>query len=70
MANLNPLELKIVDIKIKKFIGTDEMSIMPQFLEISIFQSLFEPVIKAQMLINDNIGLFVIPSPIALGGTV
>ena len=59
MANLNPLELKIVDIKIKKFTGNDEMSIMPQFIELTIFQSIFEPVIKAQMLINDNIGLFV-----------
>jgi hypothetical protein len=59
MANLNPLELKIVDVKIKKFNGNDEMSIMPQFTELSIYQSMFEPVIKAEMLLTDNIGLFV-----------
>ena len=59
MANLNPLELRIEDITIEKFNGTDKQSLRPQFVELSIFQSLFEPVIKAEMLINDNIGLFV-----------
>jgi len=59
MANLNPLELKIEDITIEKFNGADKQSLRPQFVELSIYQSLFEPVIKAEMLINDNIGLFV-----------
>ena len=59
MANLNPLELKIIDVKIEKFNNQDRMSIFPQFIELSIFQSLFEPVIKAEMILNDNIGLFV-----------
>jgi len=59
MANLNPLELKIIDIKIEKFNNQDRMSIFPQFIELSIYQSLFEPVIKAELVINDTIGLFV-----------
>jgi hypothetical protein len=59
MANLNPLEIKITKLKIKKFNGNDEMSLMPQFVELSIYQSIFEPVMKAELLINDNIGLFV-----------
>jgi hypothetical protein len=59
MANLNPLEIKIKDISIEKFNGTDKLSIMPQFVELSVYQSIFEPVMKAEMLFNDSIGLFV-----------
>lgn len=59
MSNLNPLEIEISKLKIKKFNGNDEMSLMPQFVELSIYQSIFEPVMKAELLINDNIGLFV-----------
>ncbi|CAB5221327.1 hypothetical protein UFOVP245_127 [uncultured Caudovirales phage] len=58
MANLNPLEIKITDISIQKFNGSDKMSLLPQFIEISIYQSIFEPAIKAEMLVNDQIGLF------------
>jgi len=59
MSNLNPLEIKITDITIEKFSGADKMSLLPQFVEVSIFQSIFEPSIKAEMLLNDQIGLFV-----------
>jgi hypothetical protein len=59
MANLNPLEIQITKLKIKKFNGNDEISILPQFVELSIYQSIFEPVMKAELLVNDNIGLFV-----------
>jgi hypothetical protein len=58
MANLNPLEIKIKDVTITKFNGTDKMSILPQFVEFTIYQSIFEPSIKAEMLVNDQIGLF------------
>lgn len=58
MASSNPLNISISDVKIQKFNKTDQMSIMPQFVEISIFQSIFEPAISAEMLINDEIGLF------------
>ena len=59
MANLNPLGIKISDIEIEKFNKKDKMSLMPQFMELTIYQSMFEPAIKAEMLINDQIGLFV-----------
>jgi hypothetical protein len=42
----------------KKFNFTDKINLLPQFVELSIYQSIFEPTIKAEMLINDNIGLF------------
>ena len=58
MANLNPLQINISDISIEKFNFTDKMSLLPQFVEISIYQSIFEPCIKAEMLVNDQIGLF------------
>jgi len=55
----NPLKLTINDITIEKFNGQDKMSIMAQFVEISVYQSIFESSVKAEMLINDQIGLFV-----------
>jgi len=58
MANLNPLEINIRNIFITKFNGNDKMSILPQFVELTIYQSIFEPTIRAEMLINDQIGLF------------
>lgn len=55
----NPLKLTIEEITIQKFNGQDKMSLMAQFVEASIFQSIFEPALKAEILINDQIGLFV-----------
>jgi hypothetical protein len=55
----NPLKLTVNNITIEKFNGQDNMSIMPQFVELSIYQSLFEPSLKAELLVNDQIGLFV-----------
>jgi hypothetical protein len=57
--DINPLHVEIVDITIEKFNKTDRMSIKPQFVEVNIFQSIFEPFIKAEILINDQIGMFV-----------
>jgi hypothetical protein len=60
MANpeINPLQVTVSDITIEKFKGKDKMSLMPQFIEINIYQSLFEPAISAEIAINDQIGLF------------
>ena len=55
----NPLEVVISEITIIKFDGKNKQNIMPQFIELNLYQSIFEPVMKAEMLINDNIGLFV-----------
>ena len=59
MANLNPLEIKIKSVSLTKFNFTDKLNIMPQFVELSIYQSIFQPTIKCEMLVNDSIGLFV-----------
>ena len=60
MANpdINPLKVTISDFTIEKFGGKDKMSLMPQFVEIVVYQSLFEPSISAEATINDQIGLF------------
>ena len=58
MFDSNPLEIKVTDFFLEKFNGRDKLSIMPQFVELSIFQSIFQPNVKAQALINDSIGLF------------
>jgi hypothetical protein len=58
MINLNPLQIKIEDITITKFNGKDTMSILPQFVEFVLYQSIFEPALRAEMLINDQVGLF------------
>lgn len=54
----NPLELQIIEVKIQKFNKTESLNIFPQFVELVVYQSLFEPVMKAEMLINDKVGLF------------
>ena len=61
MANydINPLRVTVSDITIEKFGGKDKMSLMPQFVELTFYQSLFEPSISAELGINDQIGLFV-----------
>lgn len=55
----NPLEIIVNYVKFTKFDGSDTIDIMPQFIELTLYQSIFEPVMKAEMLVNDNIGLFV-----------
>jgi hypothetical protein len=57
--DFNPLKLTVNDVTIQKFNGQDNMSIMAQFVEVSVYQSLFESAIRAELLINDHIGLFV-----------
>jgi hypothetical protein len=59
MANLNPLEIRLSKITITKFDGSDKLDLIPQFVELSVYQSIFEPVMRAELLLNDNIGLFV-----------
>jgi hypothetical protein len=54
-----PQFVEIVDVTIEKFNKNDKMSLMPQFFEIDIYQSIFEPFIKAELLIHDHIGMFV-----------
>ena len=53
----NPFNAKIEDIVIRKFNGSQNMSIMPQVAELVIYQSIFAPIIKAQLLIQDYVNL-------------
>lgn len=55
----NPFSVEIVSVTLEKFNGTDKIDIQPQFTEINIFQSLFSPLMRAEMLVYDPIGLFV-----------
>ena len=55
----NPFQVEIDDVTIEKFDGSDRLSILPQFVEISIYQSIFTPFIRAELLIYDPIGLIV-----------
>jgi len=59
MANLNPLDIRLTKVSMTKFNGSDELNITPQIVEISIYQSIFKPAIEGEMLVNDQIGLFV-----------
>lgn len=54
----NPLEIQITEVMLQKFNKSESLNILPQFVELVLYQSLFEPVIKAEMLINDKIGMF------------
>lgn len=57
MINNNPFNVKLIDVVITKFNNTDRMSIMPQVVEFVLFQSIFSPVLKAQLAILDGINL-------------
>lgn len=54
----NPLDLQIKDVRLIKFDGSDPISILPQTLEINIYQSLFSPLMKATIFVGDFIGLY------------
>lgn len=53
----NPYRVTVEDIVIKKFGGGDPMSIFPQFVEFVLYQSVFSPILKAQIVIHDVINL-------------
>jgi hypothetical protein len=51
------LKADVQDIIIYKHQKTEKMSIMPQFLDINIYTSLFQPIMKAELMLNDTIAL-------------
>ena len=53
----NPFNAKLEQVAITKFNGKDKMSIMPQVAEFTLHQSIFSPIMKADMAIIDGIGL-------------
>lgn len=56
-ASSNPFFAGFYDVTIKKFDGSDIMSLKPQVLEVNIYQSIFSPVLKASLTLNDPIDL-------------
>lgn len=54
----SPFATKILAVEMHKFDGTEMIDIQAQLVEFSIFESIFAPLIKVEMLILDYIGLF------------
>jgi len=54
----NPLDINILDIRLLKYDGSEYISLLSQFVEISIYQSIFSPLMKATITIADFIGLY------------
>lgn len=53
----NPFTARVLDIQMTKFNGSDPMGIMPQVMELNIYQSVFSPIIKAELVLNDLINI-------------
>jgi hypothetical protein len=57
MASNVLLKLKIREINIFKADGSDKLNLAPQFVEIVMYQSIYNPLLTATMTINDPISL-------------
>lgn len=55
--NRNPFNVRVSSIVMTKFNGTDKIDITPQMAEFTIYQSVFSTILKADMVMNDAIGL-------------
>jgi len=53
----SPIAIQIVDIELRKRDG-QSVSLMPQFLEFCLYQSVFQPMMRAELRLIDPIGLF------------
>jgi hypothetical protein len=53
----NPYVVKLEEVFITKFNGTDRLNIMPQVVEFVLHQSIFSSVLKATLVLSDSIGL-------------
>lgn len=58
MADVIPHESEIEEIILISFDGTKTISLMAQMVELTFFESLFEPMQKAEMLLYDSVSLF------------
>lgn len=59
MENRLPYSAEIKSIMLMSFDGSHHLDIFPQMLELTIYESIFSPLIKAELTLNDEIGLFV-----------
>jgi hypothetical protein len=53
----NPFSARILDIQMTKFNNTDKMSILPQVIELVVYQSVFSPIMRATLAIHDLVNL-------------
>ena len=53
----NPFNVKFDKVTIVKFNGNDSMEITPQVIEFTLYQTIFDAMIKADMVIGEGIGL-------------
>lgn len=54
----NPIGIKIDSVFICKPNNKDRLNIMPQFIELTIYESIYSPVLQADLYIYDPISLF------------
>lgn len=57
--NRLPFVARIEHIHLINFNATSKIDLMPQFRELVVFESVFAPLLKAELVIHDEIGLFV-----------
>ena len=53
-----PVDFKLKDISLIKYDNSARISILPQLVELDIYQSLFSPLMKATLFLADFIGLY------------
>lgn len=56
--SVDPIGCKITAINMFKPRRQEKINLLPQFIELNIFQSIFQACIKAEMVVVDPIGLF------------
>ena len=56
-TNKNPFNVRFNSITITKFNGSDKLDITPQVVEFTLYQSIFTPLLRADMVLSDFIGL-------------
>jgi hypothetical protein len=56
-SNVNFIQAKVTDCILYKFQKSEKVSLMAQFVEFNYYESLFQPIIKATLLVNDTISL-------------
>jgi hypothetical protein len=57
MSDNNPYLVGIDDITMVKFDGSQGMSIKPQVIEAVVYQSIFSPILRVTLLMNDYVNL-------------
>lgn len=54
---INPFGVTLGDVVLRKFNDLEPMSILPQVAEFTLYQSMFSPILKAQLVVYDAVNL-------------